>query len=173
MSELTDQFEFGNRLPLPFEDWGPYRRFQEELAELLAALESARPLTALVHVAGSPSTFYAANPRQPLGHHFDGRGPRTTNLELELHSPEMAAALLAENGSTGNRRVLGDGRQVFFRNHGPAGFDQEFPEFAALARRWSEALGREVAIRLKIDLEPVSQVARPQPGEPIEVLRRE
>lgn len=131
-------------------------------------------LTILAFQVGTPATFYSENPRQPSGHHFDMCGPNTTDIEIDLHSPELVARMLVRTPpGAADLRIIRSGKWAFFKNEGPAGFYRECPQLAALARKWGERLERDIEFRLRISTEPISSIKTPEQGGPIELFRIE
>jgi hypothetical protein len=162
--------------PLDLYDDQPPRDSQESDGPWSAigeSLASADPgLTIVAFQVGTPASFYSENPRQPEGHHFDSRGKGTTDIEIDLHSPEMMLRMKnrAPQGSA-DQRIMRSGKWAFLKNDGPGGFYREFPGLVAVARKWSETLGRDIEFRLRIAAEPVSSVKTPGRGGPIELFR--
>src|SRR5262249_13747404 len=133
-----------------------------------------RPITALVLITGTGTTFYSNNPDTPEGHHWDSSGPGTSDYEIEVFSPELATALLRNPKPAVNEEIATQGEWVFFRNAGQRGFYQAFPQFESLGRRWENVLGRAIDFRLRLSLMPIAQLPDPPavgPG-PILLLRR-
>jgi hypothetical protein len=138
-------------------------------------LRDADPnLSMVAFQVGTPASFYSENPRQPKGHHLDIRGAGTTDIEIDLHSPELVARMHAhEPRGSAHQRIQRSGKWAFFKNGGPGGFYRVVPSLGALARKWSETLGRDIEFRLRIAVDPVSAVKTPGRGGPIELFRFE
>jgi hypothetical protein len=164
-----------SRVPLGFEGQARVAAFQADLAEVISKVcVDGPPITALVQVTGASTTFYSENPDTPEGHHWDSSGRGKSDYDIDLYSPELAAALLDDPKVAANEEVLVGGERVFFRNGGKAGFYQVFPQFERLVRRWEQELGRAIELRLKVDLTPIARLPDPPaagPG-PIPLVRR-
>src|SRR5262249_21451546 len=70
-----------------------------------------------------------------------------------------------------DHRIRRSGEWAFFKNEGPGGFYRECPQLAALARKWSGLLERDIEFRLRLATEPVSSIKTPGQGGPIELFR--
>jgi hypothetical protein len=166
----------GLRIPLGFEGAAQLARFKADLEEVVANLRvGGRPITALALLAGASTTFYSDNPDTPEGHHWDKSGLGASDYDIDLCSPELAAALLDSPSAAANEEILEGGQHVYFRNGGDGGFYRAFPQFESLVRRWERELGRAIELRLKLELAPVAQLPDPPavgPG-PILLLRRQ
>jgi hypothetical protein len=144
----------------------------KHLTELAAALmPEGEEISVVAFQVGTPASFYSENPRQPAGHHFDICGPGTTDVEIDLHSPELVALMRDMPGVAADQRIARSGKWAFFTNNGPGGFYSACPSVAACARAWSGQLGRDVEFRLRIAAEPVTSIKTPGAGGPIELLR--
>jgi len=131
-------------------------------------------LTVVALQVGTPTSFYSENPRQPEGHHFDSAGPGTTDIEIDLHSPELAARMFERTPQGApDQRIMRSGKWAFFQNEGPAGFYRTCPQLLVLARKWSDRLERDIEFRLRLSADPVSSVKTPGKGGPIELFRIE
>jgi hypothetical protein len=160
----------GQRRPLAFETWEEYDQFAKEFEAMVRGLRKGEPVTAQGQVIGSSTSFYSGNPDKPLGHFYDRKAPRNTgDLDVDVFCPELVKDML-EGAPAVNEKILVDGERTIFKNDGTAanpGFHDKFPEVAKFAKRWEDRLGREVDVKLRLDLElpPV-----PKAG-PIEVFR--
>jgi hypothetical protein len=99
----------------------------------------------------------------------------TSDYDIDVFSPELAAALLQNPKAAANEEILEGGRRVHFRNGGDGGFFQVFPQFESLVRRWEKELGRAIDFRLRLSVTPISELPAPPtvgPG-PILLLGRE
>lgn len=130
------------------------------------------PLTVVAFQVGTAATYYSENPRQGEGHHFDICGQGTTNLEVEIHSPQLVERLLdGEPEGSADNRIMRSGEWAFFRNNGPGGLYRKCPFLAELAASWSGQSGRDVEFHLRMAMEPVNSVKTPGKGGPIELFR--
>jgi hypothetical protein len=164
------------RLPLGFKDQAQLAAFKADLEQVIDGTRvKGQPITALVLVTGASTTFYSNNPDTPEGHHWDSSGLGTSGYDIDVFSPELLRGWLENPNARANEELLEDGKRVYCRNNGEAGFFQAFPQFESLVRRWEKALGRAIDLRLRLTLTPVAQLPDPPavgPG-PILLLRRE
>jgi hypothetical protein len=165
-----------SRLPLGFKDQGQLAAFKADLEQVIDGTRvKGRPVTALVVLTGTGTTFYSGNPDTPAGHHWDSSGLGTSDYEIDVCSPELLDGVFQHPHAGSNKEVIQGQEYAFCRNNGEGGFLQSFPQFEALARRWEKALGRVIDFRLKLNLTPVAQLPDPPavgPG-PILLLRRQ
>lgn len=171
----------GERLPLAFDSPEQFEQFKAELAGLVDSLQvNGKPISAAAKVIGTSVNFYSGNPKKPLGHHYDRLGAKTGDVDIELMSPELTRAMLQDPASQANEKVVVGGKKTIFKNQIQGaqgqllegGFHSKFPAFKSLCDKWSKVLGREVDIKLRIDMTPPSKVPKPT-GGPIEILRKE
>ena len=173
----TGNVKSGERKPLTFRSWEQYQQFQTEFQEAMKGIRvDGKPVTAQSQVIGSATTFYSNNPDNPLGHHFDrrfglGEGKRS-DVDIDLYSPEMAAHMARLPNPPVNDKVMVDGEKTLFKSSEPGGLYSQFPVLGKFADKWSKILGREVDIKLKIDISPIGKIRRPTEG-PIEFYRKE
>ncbi|MGN6104877.1 MAG: hypothetical protein ACTHU0_07230, partial [Kofleriaceae bacterium] len=142
-----------------------------EFEAMVRTLRKGQPVTAQGQVIGSSTSFYSGNPDKPLGHFYDRKGPRRPgDLDVDLFCPELARDMLARKAPSVNQKTLVGGERSIFKNDGSAaqpGFYDVFPEVDEFAKRWTKRLGREVDVKLRLDLE-----LPPAPTSgPIEVFR--
>jgi hypothetical protein len=133
-----------------------------------------KPVTAEARNIGTSAGFYSGNPKKSLGHHFDRNAPaQLGDVDIELNSPELVEHMLGKNAALNDKVVIG-GEKVIFKNEAAAGggFQNQFPQFRQFSDRWSGILGREVDVKLKADLTPVSEIPK-SPTGPIEIYRSE
>jgi hypothetical protein len=135
---------------------------------------SGRPVFAEARNIGTATGFYSGNPNKPKGHHFDRLAPESKgDMDIELNSPEMVEHMLNKDPVL-NDKVMVGGKKVIFKNvvDTGTGFHSEFPVIGEFCARWSSILDREVDVKLKADLTPVSEIPKPDSG-PIEIFRSE
>jgi hypothetical protein len=170
----------GARKPLPFEPREQYDQFMREFGEVIDGLRvNGKPISAQGQVIGTSATFYSRNPDKPLGHHFD-RGRATgdmSDVDIDIHSPEMVRHMLTLENPAVNEKVLVEGKRTLFKSDdiketGARGLYSQFPALGDFAERWSAILGRDVEIKLKMDLTPIRKIKASADG-PIEFFRRE
>ncbi|HEY0993209.1 MAG TPA: hypothetical protein VGD80_39420 [Kofleriaceae bacterium] len=160
----------GERRPLAFTTWKQYEEFKDEFAKLVDKLADGRQISAQGQVIGSSTSFYSGNPDKPLGHYFDRRAPyKMGDVDVDLCAPELAKDMLASGAPAMNEKVLVGGERIIFKNEGPGGVYTRFSALEDFNDRWSSNLGREVAVKLRVDLE---LPPKPTAG-PIEFFRKE
>jgi hypothetical protein len=110
-----------------------------------------------------------------LGHHFDRLAPKQWgDVDIDLMSPELVKHMLDRPTALNDKVIMG-GKMVLFKNTPGGerlGFWEIFPEFEKFSARWQGILGREVNIKPKAELTPISEVPKPERG-PIEIFRQE
>ena len=171
----TGNVKSGERKPLTFRSWEQYQQFQTEFQEAMKGIRvDGKPVTAQAQVIGSATTFYSNNPDKPLGHHFDRNRAEgdTSDMDIDLYSPEMAKHMARLPNPAVNDKVMVGGEKTIFKSNGAGGLYSQFPQLEEFARRWKGILGRDIEIKLKIDITPVEQIKTPRQG-PIEFFRKE
>jgi hypothetical protein len=146
-----------------------------EFGEVIDGIKvNGKPISAQAQVIGSATTFYSGNPDKPLGHHFDREraAGKMSDVDIDLHSPELVEHMLTLENPAVNDKVMIGGERTIFKSGGHNGTYSQFPELEKFAERWKENLGRDVDIKLKIDLTPIDNITKPAVG-PIEFFRRE
>ena len=112
-------------------------------------------------------------PGQPLGHYFDKNAPRKPgDVDVDLFSPQLVDEMVRSGAPTANEKVLVGGERTIFKNVGGAGetgFHNRFPAVRKFIKDWSRKLGREVDVKLRLD---VKLPPKPKTG-PIEFFRKE
>jgi hypothetical protein len=163
----------GERRPLAFETWEEYDAFKKEFAELVEKLAEGKAITAQGQVIGTSTSFYSGNPDKPLGHYFDRNAPRKPgDVDVDLFSPELVDRMIRAGGASVNEKVMVGGERTIFKNQGTGGtvgFHDRYPAVDEFVERWSERLGRDVDVKLRLDR---TLPQKPDRG-PIEVFRKE
>lgn len=160
----------GERRPLAFTSWEDYDKFKAEFAALVKQLAKGKEITSQGQVIGSSTSFYSGNPDKPLGHYYDRKAPaKMGDVDVDLYAPDLVKEMLASGVPTMNEKVLVGGERTIFRNSGPGGVAERFPDIVEFNERWSEILGREVDVKLRVDLD---LPPKPKTG-PIEFFRKE
>jgi hypothetical protein len=157
----------GERRPLAFETWEQYDEFKKDFAKLVRDLGGGREIEAQGQVIGSSTSFYSGNPDKPLGHYYDRLGPGVGDVDVDLFAPELVKEMFAAGVPTMQEKVMVGGERTIFKNGGPGGFHERFPDALQFEKDWQFKLGREVALKLRIDL---ALPDKPKTG-PIELFR--
>ena len=175
-TRATDILPF-HAAPLTLYDNNPpvERKYEDAWIRVCDSWKSAEPsLSVVAFQVGTPATYYSENPRQAEGHHFDICGEGTTDMEVELHSPQLVERLLnTEPAGSADNRIMRSGEWAFFRNYGPGGLYLLNTFLAELAANWSQQTGRDVEFRLRMEVDPVPAVKTPGKGGSIELFRIE
>jgi hypothetical protein len=163
----------GERLPLAFPSAEVYAQFKQEFAALIAKTKvEGKPISAQAQNIGSSAGFYSGNPDKPSGHHFSG----ASDVDIDLFSPELVEHMLNQKTALNPKSTV-RGEKTIFRNvlgdGEGSGFFQQFSDFREFAVTWQGKLGREVNIKLKAELTPISSVPKPGHDGPIEFFRQE
>jgi hypothetical protein len=161
----------GERRPLAFETWDEYDEFKRDFGRLVRELGGGKEIEAQGQVIGSSTSFYSGNPDKPLGHYYDRKGPGFGDVDVDLFSPDLVKDMFDKGVPTLNEKVLVGGERTIFKNEGGGklGFHDVFPKVSEFIETWSERLGREVDVKLRIDL---TLPPKPKTG-PIEFFRKE
>jgi hypothetical protein len=136
---------------------------------------NGKPITAQGQVIGSSTSFYSGNPDKPLGHYYDRKAPsKLGDVDIDLFSPELVQHMLEIRAPIVNEKVLVGGEHTIFKNEGLGaqagkGFHDQFEAVAEFVEEWSVRLGRDVDVKLSLDLELPT---KPESG-PIEFFRKE
>jgi hypothetical protein len=163
------------RVPLGFESQAQLEEFKADIERALAGITvDGKPVTAVVQVMGTSTSFYSGNPDKAEGHHWDKKGIGKSDYDIDVISPELVKVMLQNPDAAANDVVLRNGERVIFKSSGPGGFFEAFPQFADLAREWKDKLGgRDVDFKLKMDLTPIDQLPPPPgSGGPIPLVRK-
>ncbi len=177
----------GERKPLSFESYQQYHQFQGEFSRVIDGLRvGGKPITAQAQTIGTATSFYSknpskGNPSEGDRHHFDKSFAKTgytdatkrSDVDIDLFSPELVRYMAKlENTPENplvNNIVMVAGEKTIFKS---SRLYEQFPELGEFVARWSDILGRDVDIKLKVELTPIDEVSTPTEG-PIEFFRKE
>ncbi len=132
VSEQRINWMFEKRCPLSFESPGQFNQFKIELAEALrvSGLDDAK-----VRLKGTSTTFYSESPSKALGRHFDSVAGDPSDIDVNLDSSRMVAALTSLD-----IKPSGDGNPIY----GTKKLVKLYPALEAFSLKWKGQLRRPV-----------------------------
>jgi hypothetical protein len=116
-------------MPLGFANEWEFKQFRLELRE---ALHRDGIQDSVAGLYGTSTTFYSRNLGKPVNHHFDSKGPKTSDLDLYIKGPTVMETLKHQpimGGVYSNPTVK-----------------NAFSHVNEFSKRWETFLGRKVSV---------------------------